>query len=53
MEMKTDQMQDIRMCIQTYFNLNGTVPDAQIMREWLGTSYEEGISEYLDQMHAE
>ena len=49
MEMKTEQLQEIRMCIQTYFNLYGAVPDAQVMREWLGTSYEDRISEYLNQ----
>ena len=52
MEMKTEQMQKIRMCIQTYFNLYGVVPDAHVMREWLGTSYEEKIPEYLNQMFA-
>ena len=36
--------------IQTYFNLYGTVPSEQIMVEWLGTSYEDKIPEYLDQM---
>ena len=34
------------------FNLYGVVPDAQVMREWLGTSYEEKIPEYLNQMFA-
>ena len=38
MEMKNDQMQKIRMCIQTYFNLYGVVPDVQVIREWLGAS---------------
>ena len=52
MEMKKDQMQKIRMCIQTYINLYGTVPDKQVMREWLGTSCEERISEYLDRKNA-
>ena len=50
MEKKKDQMQEIRMCIQTYINMHGTVPSAQVMEEWLGTSYEESIPEYLDQI---
>ena len=49
MKMKIDQMQDIRMCIQTYFNLYGVVPDMQVLREWLGTSYEDRIVECLQQ----
>ena len=35
MKMRIDQMQKIRMCIQTYFNLYGAVPDVQVLREWL------------------
>ena len=33
---KNDQMQEIRMCFQTYFNLYGTSPSEQEMLEWLG-----------------
>ena len=49
---KNDQMQEIRMCFQTYFNLYGTSPSEQEMLEWLGISYGEKISEYLNQMFA-
>ena len=49
---KSDQLQQIRMCFQTYFNLYGSVPSEQVMREWLGTSYGEKIPEYLNQMFA-
>lgn len=48
--MKNDQMQQIRMCIQTYFNLYGVVPDAQEMREWLGASYDETIMECMEEV---
>ena len=50
MEKKKDQMQEIRMCIQTYFNLHGTFPTTQVMVDWLGTSYREQIPECLDQV---
>lgn len=49
---KNDQMQEIRMCYQTYFNLYGAAPSKQEMLEWLGTSYEDKIPEYPDQMFA-
>ena len=48
MEKKNDQMQEIRMCIQTYVNLYGVVPSKQVMVEWLGTSYEDQIPDCLD-----
>lgn len=44
-----DQMQVIRMCIQTFFNLNGVMPSKQELLEWLGASYEDRIP---DQMSA-
>lgn len=50
MEKRNEKAQEIRMCVQTYFNLYGTVPSEQIMVEWLGTSYEDTIPKYLDQM---
>ena len=49
---KNDLMQQIRMCFQTYFNLYGSAPSEQVMREWLGISYGEKIPEYLNQMFA-
>ena len=49
---KNDLMQQIRMCFQTYFNLYGSAPSEQVMREWLGISYEEKLPEYLNQMFA-
>ena len=49
---KNDQMQEIRMCYQTYFNLYGAAPSKQEMLEWLGTSYKDKIPEYPDQMFA-
>jgi hypothetical protein len=45
-------MQQIRMCFQTYFNLYGSAPSEQVMRELLGISYGEKIPEYLNQMFA-
>ncbi len=49
---KNDQLQDIRMCFQTYFNLYGAAPSEQEMLEWLGTSYQDRIPEYLNQVIA-
>lgn len=50
MENKNDQMQEIKMCIQTYFNLYGSVPSKQVMIDWLGTSYEDQIPETTEQV---
>ena len=50
MEKNNDQMQEIRMCFQTYFNMYGTVPSEQEMLEWLGTSYENEIPKYMNGM---
>ena len=44
-----DQMQRIRMCIQTYFNLYGEAPDVKVPREWLGTSCDDRVLGYLNQ----
>lgn len=44
--------QQIRMCIQTFFNLNGTAPSAQDLLEWLGASYEDEIQMCLEQKNA-
>ena len=47
--MEKDKMQQVRMCIQTYFNLYGSAPSLQDMLEWLGASYEDMIPEIPDQ----
>ena len=52
MKKQSDRVQDIRMCIQTYFNLYGAVPTRQILVEWLGTSYEEMIPGVLNKADA-
>ena len=52
MKKQIDRVQDIRMCIQTYFNLYGAVPTRQILVEWLGTSYEEMIPGVLNKADA-
>ena len=49
MKIKIDQMQRIRMCIQTYFNLYGVVPDVKVLREWLGTSCDDRVLRCLNQ----
>jgi hypothetical protein len=49
MKAGNDQMQDIRMCIQTYFNLYGSVPTEKALLEWLGASYEAVIPAFLEQ----
>ena len=47
---KNDLMQQIRMCVQTYFNLYGAAPGRQVILEWLGISDEGWISECLGQV---
>ncbi len=49
MKARNDQMQDIRLCIQTYFNLYGSVPTEKALLEWLGASYEAVIPAFLQQ----
>ena len=39
----SEMIQDIRMCIQTFFNLYGYFPTKQVLVEWLGASYEKEI----------
>ena len=46
------RMQEIRMCFQTYFNMYGTMPSEYEMLEWLGTSYENEIPKYMNQLLA-
>jgi hypothetical protein len=45
-----DMIQQIRMCVQTYFNLYGAAPGRQVILEWLGISDEGWISECLGQV---
>ena len=45
-----DMIQQIRMCVQTYFNLYGAAPGRQVILEWLGISDEGSISECLGQV---
>ena len=45
-----DMIQQIRMCVQTYFNLYGAAPGRQVILEWLGISDEGWISERLRQV---
>jgi len=49
MKKQSDQIQDIRMCIQTYFNLYGAFPTRQVLVEWLGISYEKEIPYLLSE----
>ena len=44
---RNDQMQIVRMCIQTFFNLYGAMPSKQELLEWLGASYEGRIPDPL------
>ena len=34
-----DEIQKIRMCIKTYFNINGVMPAMTDMIEWLGAEF--------------
>lgn len=39
--MKTYESQIVNLCIQTYYNLHGTMPDTKTLIEMLGETYEE------------
>ena len=52
MNKHSDQIQDIRMCIQTYFNLYCDFPTKQVLVEWLGTPYEKEIPSLLNEGNA-
>ena len=43
MKTKKDMIQEIKMCMKTYFNLYGIAPSVQEMVEWLGASYRDLI----------
>ena len=44
---RNDQMQVVRMCIQTFFNLYGAMPGKQELLEWLGASCEDRIPDQM------
>ena len=46
-ELTNYEIQAIRTCIQTYFNLYGVMPKPGDMVEWLGEPYEKVIPLYI------
>ena len=38
-EMRNYKMQTVKMCIQTFFNMNGVMPGIQDMIDWLGETF--------------
>ena len=44
------ELQTLRMCIQTYFNLYGVMPGTREMIEWLGESHTKTILMYMSNM---
>ena len=36
---RNEKMQQVNLCIQTYFNLYGHMPSLKEMIEWLGNGY--------------
>lgn len=42
------EIQTVKMCIQTYFNLFGVMPGVQDMIDWLGESYAKVVPLYLN-----
>ena len=44
----SETIQKIKMCIKTFINLNGCMPSAQEMIDWLGSAYEQAVPEYMN-----
>ena len=42
-----EALQEIKLCVKTFFNLYGTMPSTQVMLDWLDSSYEKLIPEYM------
>ncbi len=42
---KNEMLQKIKMCVTTYFNLNGVMPTIQDMLDWLGASFRDVLIE--------
>ena len=38
-EMNYYKMQTVKMCVQTFFNMNGVMPGIQDMIDWLGEGF--------------
>lgn len=47
------ELQTLRMCIQTYFNLYGVMPGTREMIEWLGESHTKTVLMYMSNMPGE
>ena len=46
--MNNEELQKIRMCVQTFFNLYGVMPTVKELVDWLGQSYERIVPAYRD-----
>ena len=47
MRINSEDLQKIRMCVQTYINLNGTMPTPEEMIDWLGVDYTKAVLGYM------
>ena len=48
--MKKENIQMIKMCMQTYINLYGTVSGIREMVDWTGLTYEEVLPVYMAEL---
>ena len=51
-ELTSYEIQAMKTCIQTYFNLYGVMPGLRDMIEWLGEAYEKVIPLYMHKAEA-
>ena len=51
-EISNYELQTVKMCIQTYYNLYGVMPGTRDMLDWLGETYAKVISMFLPEQHA-
>ena len=51
-EISNYELQTVKMCIQTYYNLYGVMPGTQDMLDWLGETYAKVIPMFLPEQHA-
>ncbi len=47
-EINNEMLQKIRMCVKTFVNLYGKRPSVQEMVNWLGSSYEKVVKDYMN-----
>ena len=47
MRINSEDLQKITMCVQTYIQMNGTMPTAEEMIDWMGIGYKEAVFGYM------